>query len=621
MSGFFRSLFASGMREAIEGKVTLRDMSCGVFDDVLRWAYGGESILTQDNVIHVLTAADLYDIQGLFSDCETFLTENISVDNCVAVYQISQRNQSSALHVSVQDFFLKNFYAISEMEDFYTLSYEDMKSLVSNPQLVTQSEDLVIDSILRWARFGSNQRPDEWQGRNGVEGDEICDGMRSGEENKQAKVGKDKEAEVTEICEGIHSSEDCEQAKIGEDTFKEETWSHSSTAIKVTRKDFASKEVKSLSGTSRNDSKWDRYCQERLSNLPDLLESSRYLLVSDSYLRKTLATDPLVQGLTRCRAIREKIVRYKTQLDRHQHTCPLAACHRDSDPLRNVILTSCGDNLYFRGQDFWEDVQAPDLPTYVDSLVYYDGGIFAHDMFTGVYVLTAAAEDWVLVAPKAGPSHGITMKAKAIGMIPIGSDLVSVSQIFQFHDRYVIECLSLKDPRPAKWKQIGELCSHGMELADYTNIGPKLIFFWRNAGQQSLRIECFDLTRGESLLLQDQLGSHSGDLVTFKHDDEAFVLQEDGSLWRITAMEEEPFLMVKYELRLWSTKGEVRAAILHQGDLWVFGSNFTQSLRRAETREEKTVSLDKVFKDVVFCCIPYSKKGLVHAVLPQAFCS
>ncbi|GFN84027.1 hypothetical protein PoB_001053300 [Plakobranchus ocellatus] len=84
----------------------------------------------------------------------------------------------------------------------------------------------------------------------------------------------------------------------------------------------------------------------RSNHLADLLEATRYLLISGNCLWQTLANDPLVKNNSKCLAIQEKIVQYKTRPDCHQDGCVTAASHRNTSTLRNVVLIHSKNKLF-----------------------------------------------------------------------------------------------------------------------------------------------------------------------------------------------------------------------------------------------------------------------------------
>ena len=72
--------------------------------------------------------------------------------------------------------------------------------------------------------------------------------------------------------------------------------------------------------------------------LADVLECTRYLLISGGCLYGTLATHPLVNDDPKCQVIVDKIARYQAQPHLHQTWCPPAAIHREQGELTNFLL-------------------------------------------------------------------------------------------------------------------------------------------------------------------------------------------------------------------------------------------------------------------------------------------
>ncbi|GFO26572.1 hypothetical protein PoB_005307700 [Plakobranchus ocellatus] len=76
----------------------------------------------------------------------------------------------------------------------------------------------------------------------------------------------------------------------------------------------------------------------RSERLAELLECSRYLLTSYSFLVQTLSCHPLVKGNARCLAVVDKISRYLSNTGLQQEWCPPEAIHRGGENVKNVFL-------------------------------------------------------------------------------------------------------------------------------------------------------------------------------------------------------------------------------------------------------------------------------------------
>ncbi|GFN90259.1 kelch-like 25 [Plakobranchus ocellatus] len=571
ISGFFRSLFSSGMKEALEGRVVLHgfaghDFSSDVFTDLMKWLYDGNLILSLENVFEILQLSDQLDIQVLFNECKEFLAQNLSVTNCVKVYNISVMHNYASLYKMSWDLLLKNFDNVFSSNDFRHLTFDCIKNLIHSPDLVSRSEDVVIENIFKWVRAALRVTLVESECEKNPHHMEKCSEipLTKDDETDQTTI-EDEDATQSDLCEGETSTKT--EDKICSDNTKDKTI--------------------------------DYY-------LIDLLEATRYLLISGNCLWQTLANDPLVQNNPKGLAIQEQVVRYKSRLDSHQDGCIPAAFHRNTSHLKNVVLFYSKDMLlcidksgdFFLKKKMSETMDLPDVPT---CLVYYDNKIYIQGQQRMLHVFTFEGMKWNILA------DSMQGKDRAVHMLPIGNELISINTSDNI--KYIVESHPLQAYERSAWIRVGELSMQSMEIKCVTNIGSKLIIFWSQAGRSCITIECFDLTRLESYIVPHQLDSSDG-LIAFKHEDEAFVLQQNGTLWRLSAQPKTPFIALKYEMRLWTFQRVVHGALLFDDTLLVFGDEPND-----ESLLKTDACLNNVFKRVLSFSVASSVKGFIHAVV------
>ncbi|RUS68544.1 hypothetical protein EGW08_023694, partial [Elysia chlorotica] len=328
-----------------------------------------------------------------------------------------------------------------------------------------------------------------------------------------------------------------------------------------------------------------------------------------------LKDDPLVQADSKCRAIVEEIIEHKTRLDRHQSEWRLGACYRATDQLVNVLLTCSSSELYYKLH--WdEDWQLMDTPSVnfsgATNLAFFDGNIYIRYQNKTLNAFFPRHNACYKIY--GGSPHKVVSAA----MFPVGNELYSVYR--GDGNAYEVESLNLNAHRQGKWSQVGKLFTRDMEVANVTNIGSRLVVFWKKTGQSYLSVECFDLTRRESFLLPDQLCSSSG-LVTFTHGEQAFALQQNGVLWRISAQKEAPYISLKLELWLWNFHRAVSGAILVNQELWVFDTTEEIDGQSDVRAGAEALSLEGVFRRVRFCFVSTQQTNFVHAVVPKSFIS
>lgn len=81
---YFKTMFASGMKEALEGEVKVTDVKIRVFKELLKFIYGGkEPAFRKDVTADLLIVADKYGLVELKDICEKQLIAHLSAENVV----------------------------------------------------------------------------------------------------------------------------------------------------------------------------------------------------------------------------------------------------------------------------------------------------------------------------------------------------------------------------------------------------------------------------------------------------------------------------------------------------------------------------------------------------------
>ncbi|XP_059155104.1 kelch-like protein 40 [Physella acuta] len=152
-SSFFRGLFRTNLREKQEERVKLHDMSKETFDVIINSIYKGVDGLTMDNVLNLWQAVHLLDISFLIQECEIFVMENMSLDNYITYYHMAKLLQSETVINFSIGFMKKHFEHFQNTETFLELSFPLLFSLIDDDSLNVNSEDLVLESIIKWVLY------------------------------------------------------------------------------------------------------------------------------------------------------------------------------------------------------------------------------------------------------------------------------------------------------------------------------------------------------------------------------------------------------------------------------------------------------------------------------------
>ncbi|KAK3792299.1 hypothetical protein RRG08_007377 [Elysia crispata] len=153
ISDYFLAMFTSGMRESVDSRVTIKDLSGYTFRTVLDFYYTCDrSVVNPDTAEDLLRAAGLLQMTTLQDSCEAFYAENLQVENALAVWDLARCLHCEALAHTAKRFVLANFPEVCSEPDFLVVDAERLTELLADDDLRAPDEDLVCEAALAWLR-------------------------------------------------------------------------------------------------------------------------------------------------------------------------------------------------------------------------------------------------------------------------------------------------------------------------------------------------------------------------------------------------------------------------------------------------------------------------------------
>ena len=355
--------------------------------------------------------------------------------------------------------------------------------------------------------------------------------------------------------------------------------------------------------------------------LADVLECTRYLLISGGCLHGTLATHPLVKDDPKCRVIVDKIARYQAQPHLHQTWCPPAAIHREQGELTNVLLVCQVDNnsrliALNLERMVWEEVTLAGvggLKFGTIKFLYYDSGLY-YISGDHIYKYSLETEESRYMKYRSNESSVLSVVNESIFVYRWDNGDkpgVSTQRIFHFPSKF-----NKRDHQHNSPCTIGRGKIDGMHIKTVTSIGSTEIVFCCRDDVEYYTI----LSKSESsrpyFSCQDKIPSSSR-LVTLRHDKEVFVLQENGHLWRIKRGDSVYRIQISFELVLWDGEVSLNGAVLYNDQLMVVG-DFPDQKELSDTLDRSLPGVFKSVRKVKICTSGVgSCPGIALAVLPK----
>ncbi|BFZ02879.1 hypothetical protein BsWGS_05918 [Bradybaena similaris] len=545
-SKFFQAMFSSGMNEDLAKTVEIKGIEPDIFSLVIECIYKARYVINAENVTSLWHAANQLQIDFLTESCEIFLAENLSKYNCVEIYRNAKLLDPNLILKLSWELIVKEFEYLRKTETILNLDYEDMMKLLADDALVVPSEDVLIDVIMRWVNFilepitVNNEQ------------------NRMTAETPTAHLTTDKELTLPVASEEIQSKEVNTKENV------ENMQEKNITALK--EQDVCENEHKKKETNFRE------------QFLPSLLSAAKICLVSSTCLQ-SLTESKLIFENQKALAVVRTGLRYHLQPGRRNDYCPPSAIHRSSSEFKNVVMCIFVQQAPFgqvvqkvkvqmscRTMDgIWFRLAAPVNYLAQCRAVSYGNDVFAlpTNGYQYAFKYDSRTNTWRQLASVMNvPRQNTSVVVLDHYIYAIGGDTCQVIE------RFSAEAEQSK-PGSAKWENIGEL-THAVTNTVVTTLGNNIFVFGNTSDNSaSVTIQRFDTqTMTSYISLQEMLGA-SKNMVAFKYQDNNFLLQETGALWKMAASDKCDFSLKLLGV-VWDFPLELSAATICNNELLVF---------------------------------------------------
>ena len=159
-SPFFLTLLTSDMKESKEQviKIELEEATAAVMEDVLKYVYTGNVLVTEESAHNLIATADYLLLPGLKSSASNFLTEIVTVESCVFNYYFAEKYRCVELKEKACHVINSNFTVVMETEDFLKLDKKQVMEWVSSDDITISAEEEVFKGIVKWVSHNKSER-------------------------------------------------------------------------------------------------------------------------------------------------------------------------------------------------------------------------------------------------------------------------------------------------------------------------------------------------------------------------------------------------------------------------------------------------------------------------------
>ena len=202
---YLRAMFTNGMKESKSEEIHLKGISKITWTDIMNYMYTREILITKSNVLDLVGASSMLQIDDLKQKCSKFLAEQIDHNNVINIRGFAHRMFLDELKECATNFLTDNFEKIIDCDEFLDMELIDLIDILKFDFLRVRSEYVPLYAALKWLQNDLKNRKEHCQ--------EILQNIRLLHFTNTSYIQR----LVDKLPQNFESPEDCEKflANIG----------------------------------------------------------------------------------------------------------------------------------------------------------------------------------------------------------------------------------------------------------------------------------------------------------------------------------------------------------------------------------------------------------------------
>ncbi|XP_077094325.1 kelch-like protein 10 [Siphateles boraxobius] len=159
-STYFRALFSNNWSSPAQHFCEIPGISQDIMPLIIQYAYTRSVLITQENVVELLVAAEMILVSGLVDACCQFLESHLCPENCIGICKFTEDFYScSKLRCKTKHYILQHFEEVLHVsEEFLELSLEQLEEIMDEDELNVKQEEVVFEAVLHWINHAPENR-------------------------------------------------------------------------------------------------------------------------------------------------------------------------------------------------------------------------------------------------------------------------------------------------------------------------------------------------------------------------------------------------------------------------------------------------------------------------------
>ncbi|XP_060857520.1 ring canal kelch homolog [Metopolophium dirhodum] len=148
---YFQAMFTN-FAEKNQDIVVIKHIHHTALQILIDFLYTGVITVTENNARVLLEAANLLQIQEVKDACVEFLQTQLCLTNCIDTYALADLHDCTELIRRSELYIQQHFSHVVELDEFLSISSEQMVKLIASEELIVLSERKVFESVIQWVK-------------------------------------------------------------------------------------------------------------------------------------------------------------------------------------------------------------------------------------------------------------------------------------------------------------------------------------------------------------------------------------------------------------------------------------------------------------------------------------
>ena len=158
VSDYFKALFRSGMKEVMDGKVKLEDVSSGALKVLIDILYPRDhqhdpfQTSSDEEMVELFNLASRFQMPFLKQTYTNYFSNTMSTQNCIDRWNISRNMGCDEVYDMSFGFLTSNFHLLLhyQMDVLLSLTYEDLLVILEDNELCVKDEKQIWNLVIGW---------------------------------------------------------------------------------------------------------------------------------------------------------------------------------------------------------------------------------------------------------------------------------------------------------------------------------------------------------------------------------------------------------------------------------------------------------------------------------------